>query len=49
LTNENAIWHLKQDKKKIRFFSKYPENWEDLLADNSPKEQEKKSIKKKQS
>ena len=49
LTNENAIWHLKQDKKKIRFFSKYPENWEDLLVDNSQKEQEKKSIKKKQS
>lgn len=30
-TNDLAIYHLKKNPKNINFFSKYPENWEEIL------------------
>lgn len=33
LTFENAIWHLKQNPSKIKYFDKFPENWKELIQE----------------
>lgn len=32
LTDELAIYHLSKDPSKIKYFSRYPENWQEIVA-----------------
>lgn len=41
LTDELALKHLSKDKNKIKFFEKYPENWQELIEEQKPKRTKK--------
>lgn len=37
ITDELAIYHLRTNPKCIKYFSRYPENWQELVAESSKK------------
>lgn len=37
ITDELAIYHLRTNPKCIKYFSRYPENWKELVAESSKK------------
>ena len=37
ITDELAVYHLRTNPKCIKYFSRYPENWQELVAASSKK------------
>lgn len=35
LTDELAVYHLRKDPSRIKFFSAYPENWQEIIKETS--------------
>lgn len=48
ITDELALYHLRTNPKCIRFFSRYPENWQELAAASGKKQKSRSGSKARQ-